>query len=402
VGDIDSCAARHRPVLDDQLVCFRVGHGRRQVCIDGQPVKPSDPTQVIKCQVQALGAQGQQTVRFPFNPDAEAPAAPPTLYDSVTLKELQKQDGDGVYYTLTAEGSDPPTATILAGTRGYGLFTLGAQWDGQTQDDPPGASLVIATNRGEQSQLWLAPTVPEADATGNLPIPSQRPAPTFKVFLPTASPLTADDPVAFLLNQRLVYNGPAGPGLRGGPGFDVAYAAVMADGSDNTLVYVVPGGESSPDTFTATGSAQTGPVTSLSRTLPAPQVAGSLTQIGPTDIVSWLDGTGAVKGGLPVQINPVVDAEDQITVYFYLTGDDALTSLLNGAPTPVSNIVPVTHQVKAGDPLLAGTPLVLYLPQWGAAGYSKGTLQIDYSVVGTKTGTRWSQVSLTYTLNTTF
>ena len=371
-----------------------------------QPIKPNDLTQVIKCQVQANGAQGQQTVRFPFNPEAAPPSAPPTLYDSVTGKELPKEDG--IYYTLTAEGSDPPTATILAGSIGYALFTLGAVEDGQIQDHPPVAGLVIGTNRGEQSQLWLAPTVPDADATGNLTIPNQLPAPTFKVFLPTSSTLTADDPVAFLLNDRLVYNGAAGPGLRGGPGFDVAYAAVLADGSENTLVYVVPGGESAPDTFTASGNAQTAPAPSLSRALPAPQVAGSLTQIGPADIVSWLDTNGAVQGGLPVQINAYsgVAIGDQITVYVYLTGEDALTSLLTGAPSPAFNIVPIPYKVQKGDPLLVGTPVVIYLPQWAAAGYGngtaqKGTLRIDYCVAR-GSDTQWSAISPTYTLNTTF
>ena len=47
-----------------------------------------------------------------------------------------------------------------------------------------------------------------------------------------------------------------------------------------------------------------------------------------------------------------------------------------------------------------------YLPQWAAAGYGdgkvqSGTLQIDYSVTR-GSGTQWSGISPTYTLNTTF
>lgn len=365
-------------VILDKAYCENPGRN--------QGITPSDTTQVIACQVQVYGAQGQQTVTFPFTSIGAAPmlfhGVPPYQY-----QELDKQNG--TYYTSTDEGSDPPTATVLVGSRGYALFTLGAKWNDQTSTIA--ADLTIATNRAEQSgKLGRLTIVPPLDISGNMHIPNQRPDPVFRAFLPGNTTLAQTDTIALLLNDRLVYNGPAGPGLSGGPGFPVAYAGVVADGSENELVYVVPGGESSPLTFTADGNAQTSPAKSLRRPLPAPVAARSSSKpIGPADIVAQ---------GLPVQIKyHGAAAGDEITAYFYLAGEDALTSVA------FNNIVPVTHYVKPDDPLLDGEPLVIYLPQWAAAGYGDGKLQIDYSVSSLEIpAPRWSAISDTYTLNTTF
>lgn len=79
---------------------------------------------------------------------------------------------------------------------------------------------------------------------------------------------------------------------------------------------------------------------------------------------------------------------------------------ISGAEEPGSRRIII--RTPDGDPLLDGKPLILYLPQWAAAGYfdsaqQAGRLQADYSVHSRGALTpRWSAVSPAYTLNTTF
>jgi hypothetical protein len=241
-----------------------------------------------------------------------------------------------------------------------------------------------------------APTV-QGLSGSTLSIPGGCPAATFKVNIPSNLGIKDEDQIALILNNRLVYHGRAAPALATQQGVDVAYAALNLTGS-NALVYAgyVSNGwnESKPRTFivnTANGNPQTGPCPNLQRDLAAPSVNAPST-IGASDILPSLD----------IYIGPYANmaANDVITAFFYLQGSDVFTKETTGKDVTVNNIVPIYYTVTNDNPPLNGQQVKLSLPQWAAAGYASGQLQVDY-MVSNATGTRWSKVSPTFTLSTT-
>ena len=339
----------------------------------GTHVKPNNPKQNIKCQVQVEHQKGVQQVTLLTTP-------------SETGAKMFKTDGSGNELD-TVNGNyvvntDPNgIGTFVVGSDGFTLFDLNAQWNNQTLPAP--AKLVLATNRQQVNPVVTKPVVPDLHGGTTLTIPPA-PAPTFKVQIPNSRYVTPGTAVAVLLNDRLVYDGAAEPALN--DGVDVAYAALNLT-SANNLVYVAGTAlESDQLTFTTTvGTPQTGPNTGGVTRTPDMQIDVKSGQpIGPKDIID---------GGLPVVLNvndSITPNVDVITLYFYLSGTDVLTA------KPVTNIVSVVYPVTSDTSF----PLTLLLPQQYAAGYANGQLQADYKVVGSTT--RWSQLSSTYTLNTTF
>jgi hypothetical protein len=335
-----------------------------------------DATEYIECQVQALTGQGQQKLILTTNPDQ----AYVLMYDASGKRLPTDQETGKPYVTTDANG----LATFMLASLNYTVFDLIATLD---KNDAVSASLTIATNDKKNNPALPAPQS-AAVVNGTLTIPAARPAQTFKVGIPSSTNVNPGSQLALLLNDRLVYRGPASVGLNGE--IEVAYAALNLDkGSNNSLVYVVATRESSPLSFTASGKSQTGPDTGgAPRVLSAPVVNVAGNAVGPTDIV---------EPGLSVDIPPysgVLPNDDVITLYFYLSGQDVLTS------AQVNNIVPVTYKVDSNSPLLGGEPATLVVPQAYLAGYANGQLRVDYKVVSF-IGTRWSDVSSTYVLNTT-
>jgi hypothetical protein len=349
----------------------------------GHSIKPKDPSNVIKCQVQVLGQSGPQKVFLPTDQDN---ARVITMFDA-SGKRMVPDPDTGTYY-VTTNGNDP--VSFFVGSENYTRLTINTQWQGQAR--PASTMLVLATNDKDPGQPLAAPTVQGLQGH-TLAIPAGCPAATFKVNIPGSSTLGGTGKVALILNDRLVYHGPADLALDPYRGVDIAYAALNLTGS-NALVYVasVSSGwnESKPCSFTvdtANGNPQTGPCRALRRELVAPGVNAPQT-VGALDILPSLD----------IFITPypnMTPGDDVITAFFYLQGSDVLTK------RTVNNIVPISYSLTSESPLLIGKSVALSLPQWAAAGYANGQLQVDYRVVSNATGTRWSKVSPLVTLSTT-
>ncbi|WP_157699762.1 hypothetical protein [Pseudorhodoplanes sinuspersici] len=392
INDYDELTTRFVTPITQNLLGVMLDKTYAKNPARGQDIKPGDPTQVVKCQVQVLGQQGAQQITLLTNPAT----APETMFKADgSGDELDNVNGN---YVLTTDSNG--VGTFLVGSENPTMFDLNAQWKTQTLPIP--SKLVLATNSPPLSCVLPTPTVTGVANNGTLNIPPS-PAPTFKVGLPPSRYATNGSQVALLLNNRLVYDGLADPALEGG--VDVAYAALNLTGT-NALMWVTPALKSCQLTFRTNGTPQLGPDTGgAARVLNAP-------------VVDMPDGAtieakDIINGGLQVDLYPysaMKPNEDVITMYFYLSGQDVLMSQLTPPQLKqVYNIVPVIYPLPSNSPLLAGQSVTLTLPQQYAAGYipTKDTnafsqVQVDYKVVNPTNGTRWSKLSKTYPLNTTF
>ena len=383
INDHAELTTSYRTPITQNLLGVMINKAYTQNPPRGQKANPSKPVQVIKGQVQVLGQQGPQQVTLLTNPN---PAAE-TMWKADGSAKLDNSTGNYVVVT-----DDNGVGTFLITSENYTMFDLNAQWKQQTLTNP--TKLVIATNRQQQSTVLNPPMVPGITNGGTMQIP---PAPFFKVQIPASKNVPLGSQVSLLLNDRLAYDGLADPAL--GNGVNVAYAALNLAGN-NALVYVTPlFQESGPFTFNTSGTPQTGPNTGgAARVLDAPQVdVPDGSTITPKDILN---------GGLQVDLYPysaMKPDEDVITMFFYLSGQDVLLSQLTPPQTQqVTNIVSVVYRLTSGSPLLAGNTVTLILPQQYVAGYINGQVQADYNVVNPTGGTRWSKLSSSYSLNTTF
>uniref|UniRef100_UPI003B981D81 hypothetical protein n=2 Tax=unclassified Brucella TaxID=2632610 RepID=UPI003B981D81 len=296
--------------------------------------------------------------------------------------------------------------TFYVGSGTQTRLDLYMQWNGKNL---PRASLAFADNDPSANASLTAPTIKELTGTV-LNIPTGCPIMPFKVNLPTDTTLRPNDKVAFILNDRIVYNGRAEQALPNADGIDVAYATLDVSGGTNKLIYVAYNGawkQSKPLSFTAQGTPQTGPCNISDRPLPAPAI----------DMVSPFQSV------TPSKVTPVfevyVDAtnlkeDDEVTLFFYLQGNDVLSAQMGKGAVTIHNVVPVTEYTL--EPTFLDidanmwTPARIYtLPQWAVAGYASATtdtgptgagiIQIDYMVVSNGK-TTWSKVA-SYTLNST-
>ncbi|KXF74995.1 hypothetical protein ATN84_20095 [Paramesorhizobium deserti] len=340
-------------------------------CLSEWDVDITDTTQVIKCQARILNqVTTPQSVKLPTTP----PVAGVEMWDATTGKPLSAPDGKTYVMQTDASG----VATFLIGSANDTYFGVNVQWNDFTS---PAAQLAIASGSGRLP----APIVVSGLQNGVLTIPPG--VPTFNVTIPTSSNVNKDDPVALVLNNRVVWEGKVDPDFK----IPVAYAALDLTNS-NTLIYVTTGQqESQPaggSAFTTSGGpVMTGPYQTVNR---GPQMPKVITKtknvVGPGDI------TGQ---GLKVSIPPYGAKQgDVVTVFGYVSG-------VYGLPLsdPARNIIAVTYNVDARSPLLSGQSVAVYLPQWAMAGYTngqqaddKGQLQVDYNILSTN-GTTWSNIA---------
>ncbi|YBV94530.1 hypothetical protein M1D80_00560 (plasmid) [Phyllobacteriaceae bacterium JZ32] len=345
-------------------------------CLSTWGVDIDDDTQVIRCQAKLLNAGGKQTVMLPTTP----PDAGVQMWDATTGEPLSMTNQ---VYTMETDADG--VATFLIGSANNTYFSVNVQWKKFVS---PTAQLAIVSGTGPLPP----PTIVPAVRGGVLTIPSD--APFFQVTIPTSRGVLKGDPVALVLNNRVVWEGTVDPAVP----IDVGYAALDLTGP-NTLIYVTTGlqesGPASGAAFKTSGTPLTGPFGTGDRGLDMPTVVTKVTNaVGASDIM----GQG-LKIQVPRYADPAVG--DVITVYCYLTKG---TDVLSGDPW--GNIVAVTYPVLKGDPLLTGAEQVLVpLPQWAIAGYANGDLQVDYKVV-TSNGTSWSKIAPSATtyfdVNTTF
>ncbi|MBB2974188.1 hypothetical protein [Mesorhizobium sp. RMAD-H1] len=344
-------------------------------------VDPTVQSQVIACQLQLQADNNQnQQILLPTDPGTIVAS-----FVNAQGNDLPKKT-DGTYYINT--GNDGK-ATFFVGSENPSTFILNTQW--QNKDQPASATLTVATNAPPGT--WPAPVVPDLGGGTTLQIPSGCPAPTFQVTIPNGAPAGN---MALLLNSRIVYRGLVDPAKN--PVVEVAYCALDLSGT-NVLVYLPESSVnlSLPCSFTVdttNGNPQTGPCPNLERKLFAPDGLDASQTIGAGDIL---------PPGLSVYIEPYENMEagdDVITAFFYLQGTDVLSQETGGVALSINNIVVSEPYPVTNDSFKDGS-IPMTLPQWAAAGYANGQLQVDYMVVGKKNGTRWSEVSPIVPFNTT-
>ncbi|YBV94529.1 hypothetical protein M1D80_00555 (plasmid) [Phyllobacteriaceae bacterium JZ32] len=347
-----------------------------------------DDTQVIKCQAKVLGVSGKQTVLIPTTP-LEAGVE---MWDATTgepLSTVVTETNDEIY---TMETDDDGVVTFLIGSANNIYFGVNVQWNELVS---PTAQLALVSGSG----TLPAPTIVPAVRDGVLTIPPD--GRFFHVTIPTSRGVSKGDPVALVINNRVVWEGSADPEVPvevAYSAFDLAHASVNMKGR-NTLIYVTTGHQesvpASGSPFRTSGTPLTGPSDTVDRSLDRPMVDTKVGNVvGPDDIVDQ---------GLKVYI-PAYEAQegDVITVFGYLSGVYELP------PEPARNIVATKkYTVDKNSPLLSGQQtLLLPIPQWALAGYWSGQLQIDYSILTKGGDTLWSHVAPSkttyFTLNTTF
>lgn len=342
-------------------------------------VDPSNPDQVVTGQILLSGRDRTgKDVLIWTDPDG----ADIAMYgqDNLPLKTQSTTQGTA----FVAKTDSGGVATFKAGSMNLQLLSLQA-----TYGTPSGGTFST-----HSAQVSIAPSddslaqsnLPEVQLNGVFnPMPSD--TPTFQAHISDAWDIVSGtDLVSVILNGVVVYYGPASQFFEG---VDIAYALLR---TSNAICYLRQRGTSTIErirkVFRASGTAQTGPLMGVSRTLPAPGIIGS-TPIGPKDIVA----------GLGVMIPPYknVTPGDVISLFVYLSGKYSLTA------RPINNIATLSYTVTAGDALMRGKPMKLVLPQVHIAGYgAPGALQADYRVTSASGPmSQWSLGTAPIKLDTT-
>lgn len=340
----------------------------------GLKLDPQDPQETITLKMQTITAN--QTITLTTVPRAKSVR----MFDGQFTPLVQDADTGGFTTTSSSTGE----STVIVGAQSLAMCDVRA-----TAGTSLSTRLVMATVSADFAGTMPVPSVIGMEAGNKLTIPpaNQGNSSTFRMVFPPQPPLLSGDLIAVMVNGRLVWQGMAESVIN--REIDIAYATLNP--GSNQLAYLRNSNgnmyESVILKFTATGTAQTGPDTSIPRSLPAASLKAT---------PQTLDAS-AIVNGLTALINPgvTVSQHDVISTFFYLSGTDVSGNRIN-------NIIRSDYTVVQGDELSDGRELRVTLPQGLIAGYTTGTVQVDYSLTPPASASHsWSLTTAPRQLNTT-